>query len=70
MTSPREPHASIRLHEAGRADGALTAPATRRRFAAEPIQHNGRAGRNLLDSELADQVEDQRESGELGSFAA
>jgi hypothetical protein len=51
----------MRLHKAGRGDGALTAPAIHRRFAAQPIQHNGRVGRNLLDSERADQAEDQRE---------
>jgi hypothetical protein len=69
LTSPREPHTSIRRHEAGRADGALTAPATRRRFAAEPIQHNGRVGRNLLDSERTDQAA-ARIRASFGSFAA
>jgi hypothetical protein len=53
----REPVVDARI------DGALTAPAIRRRFAAQPIHHNGHVGRNLLDSERADQAEDQREFG-------
>jgi hypothetical protein len=44
-------------------------PAIRRRFAAEPIQHNGRVGRNLLDSERTYQAA-ARIRASFGSFAA